>query len=214
MIEIGELNKKHRKNIFDALKSGYYSFRNAYYPIYRIRGMCECLMRKYKGSNITGVEIGVQYGHHALILLKNLNIDKLYLIDPYKCYYGYSNLKNDTIASSFEQTDYDSAYNYTREYLKDYMDRIVFIKKLSSKAVENIPNGVDFVYIDGNHSYSYVLNDLINYYPLVKKGGIIGGHDFRLSLGVPFAVIDFVNKMGIDKKYCSGGHFDWWIVKR
>ena len=54
--------------------------------------------------------------------------------------------------------------------------------------VYNKVSDVDFLFIDGNHSYESVLCDFLLYYPLVKKGGIIGFHDTKLSesnVGVP-----------------------------
>ncbi len=40
---------------------------------------------------------------------------------------------------------------------------------------------VDFLFIDGNHSYTSVKSDFANYEPLVKSGGIIGFHDTKSS---------------------------------
>ena len=54
--------------------------------------------------------------------------------------------------------------------------------------VYNKISDVDFLFIDGNHSYESVLCDFLLYYPLVKTGGIIGFHDTKLSesnIGVP-----------------------------
>lgn len=54
--------------------------------------------------------------------------------------------------------------------------------------VYNKVSDVDFLFIDGNHSYESVLCDFLLYYPLVKKGGIVGFHDTKLSesnVGVP-----------------------------
>lgn len=36
----------------------------------------------------------------------------------------------------------------------------------------------DFVYIDADHTYEMVKRDINLWLPLVKKGGIIGGHDY------------------------------------
>lgn len=36
----------------------------------------------------------------------------------------------------------------------------------------------DFVFIDGDHSYKAVINDIFHWRPLVKKGKYIGGHDY------------------------------------
>jgi cephalosporin hydroxylase len=48
--------------------------------------------------------------------------------------------------------------------------------------------GIDFLFIDGDHSYESVLCDFLLYYPLVNKGGIISFHDTILTesnIGVP-----------------------------
>jgi predicted O-methyltransferase YrrM len=37
---------------------------------------------------------------------------------------------------------------------------------------------IDFIYIDGCHTYEAVKKDLQNYYPKIKHGGIISGHDY------------------------------------
>ena len=50
----------------------------------------------------------------------------------------------------------------------------VFFRMDSSEASSHIDNDyLDFVYIDGNHSFEYVQSDLDSYYPKVKVGGYI-----------------------------------------
>jgi predicted O-methyltransferase YrrM len=39
-------------------------------------------------------------------------------------------------------------------------------------------NSIDFIYIDGDHSYNAVKQDLEMYLPKLKDNGIIGGHDY------------------------------------
>jgi hypothetical protein len=53
----------------------------------------------------------------------------------------------------------------------------------------------DFVYIDGLHTYDGVKTDIQNYLPLVKKGGVIGGHDYTLQHKHLIGVYDAVNEM-------------------
>ena len=38
-------------------------------------------------------------------------------------------------------------------------------------------NSLDFVFIDADHSYEAVKNDILHWYPKVKVNGMIGGHD-------------------------------------
>lgn len=40
-------------------------------------------------------------------------------------------------------------------------------------------NSVEFIFIDAGHTYEQVKEDLINYIPKVKQGGIICGHDYE-----------------------------------
>ena len=39
-------------------------------------------------------------------------------------------------------------------------------------------NSIDFVYIDGNHTYDYVTQDITEWSKKVRKGGIVSGHDY------------------------------------
>jgi len=85
---------------------------------------------------------------------------------------------------------------------------------MSADAISDIPDNVDFVYIDGNHKYEYVKQDMEMYYKKVKKGGVLGGHDIYNEFcpehnGIVRAFVEF---MANKKNYfiqCP----DWWIVK-
>jgi predicted O-methyltransferase YrrM len=52
--------------------------------------------------------------------------------------------------------------------------------KVSSRdfALNTADNSIDLIYIDGNHSYSAVKEDLEIWFPKIKSGGYITGHDF------------------------------------
>ena len=53
------------------------------------------------------------------------------------------------------------------------------IRKYSDDACDLIESEwADFVFIDGNHTYPFVLKDLENYWPKVKPGGYLTGHDY------------------------------------
>ena len=47
----------------------------------------------------------------------------------------------------------------------------------ASKLVED--GSLDLCFIDADHSYEGIKNDFINWKPKVKKGGVIGGHDYN-----------------------------------
>jgi hypothetical protein len=53
------------------------------------------------------------------------------------------------------------------------------------------------IYIDGDHDYIGIKNDLINYYPKLKTGGIFAGHDYTEDCGVPLAVNEFLDEKNL-----------------
>jgi len=60
-----------------------------------------------------------------------------------------------------------------------YRERVRQIKKLSCDGAADIENeSCDLVFIDANHSYETTLDDLQRYWPKVRPGGILIGHDF------------------------------------
>jgi hypothetical protein len=86
--------------------------------------------------------------------------------------------------TSFEQQAYGILEGYN----------VHWIKQKSSKAVDHISEYLDFVYIDANHEYDFVKNDLEQYYFKLKTDGIIGGHDFDSTYfkGLVKAVLEFM----------------------
>lgn len=151
-------------------------------------------------KKITFLEIGVFNGDHAKSVIDGLLVEKAILIDPYLQYEDYKNHK-----------DYDKilkAENKAHKQLDQYNP--VWIKKFSNDAVKDIKEKIDFIYIDGNHDYEYVIQDLENYFPLVKEGGILAGHDIQAK-GVSKAVLEFANKYNLELNF--GDRRDWWIIK-
>jgi len=94
---------------------------------------------------------------------------------------------------------------------------VTFVKLTSMDASTSpkIPSHVDFVYIDGNHSYRAVAEDIRAWWPKIRPGGVLGGHDFyngyaRAHDGVVKAVTEFVvsNQASLQVELP-----DWWISK-
>lgn len=173
---------------------------------YKRRHSVEFAKEHFHNKPISVAEVGVFKGNNALYMLENLNIEKLYLIDPYLKYPDYRKV------SPLAYGRLDEAEEEAREKLKEYEDKIVWIKKFSDKAVNDLPNDLDFIYIDGNHSYEYVKQDMENYYPKVKENGILAGHDIASirHKGVARAFAEFI----IEKdKTPTISKTDWWVVK-
>ena len=178
--------------------------------IYYDRNMFRYLNYHKGNKSLVGVEIGAMYGYNAKNIFNMFNIEKLYLIDPYL---DYDVLTDDT----WKYTNPMDVKKICKKLLKPYEDRIQYIEKYGHDAVDDIPNNLDFVYTDANHSYEFVKRDLELYYPKIKKGGVIGGHDFSTHhhIEVIEAFIDFIRENDI-KKTCAdirNEGIDFWIVK-
>lgn len=178
-----------------------------------IRPMMSYLLnnRRYP---LVGVEIGVCEGFHAERILRYNDIKKLYLIDPYEFYNGYD--RSDFRQENESLEEPEKIFLQAKKRLQIYINRIEFIKKSSRDALNDVPNNLDFVYIDGNHAYEYVKEDINLYWSKIKKDGVIGGHDFGTHCpGVSKAVSEFIleNNFQKIKGKCRYKDADWWIVK-
>ena len=175
----------------------------------RVRYFTKYLQQNYT-EKLTGVEIGVYKGENAENILKTLDIEKLYLIDPYKWYEEYDDGRK--WCEIFRGKD-NEIYKNVISYLAKYEDKVEFIKKKSEDAIYLIPKGVDFVYIDANHFYKYVRNDLEMYYPKIREGGVIGGDNLEME-DVSKAVVEFFDKYNIDLQGAKNHiGYEWWGVK-
>lgn len=147
-------------------------------------------------ENSIAIEIGVAEGQFSRDILNWPNIKKLYSIDSWKTL----NQKGD---GGSEQTWHDANYVNTVKLLTPFGERSVILKQMSSAAVFNFEdNSIDFIHLDGDHSYDGVLSDLIAWYPKMKSGSVISGHDYLMTqYGVNQAVADFTKKMGIKEVF-------------
>lgn len=121
-------------------------------------------------ENMNMIEIGSYAGESTEIFSKYFK--NIIAIDPFINDYD----KDDLTCQYMELT---KVYNIFIELINKH-NNITHIKKTSDEAIFDLKNNqVDFVYIDGLHTYEQVKKDIINYLPLINKGGFIGGHDYH-----------------------------------
>ena len=170
-------------------------------PIDRERGLT-VLFRElgYK----TGAEIGVLRGLYSKWLCHKNKKLKLFLIDSYIAYDGYSKHR--------KQSDIDSFEKHAHERLAEY--NVEFVKKTSMDAVNDfLDNSLDFVYIDANHAFEYVIRDIIEWSKKVRPGGIVAGHDYTNYMYQVKAAVDGWVKAKKIKPLFLTGNKTWFYVK-
>lgn len=123
---------------------------------------------KEMGYNI-GAEIGVYKGEFTKLFC-DAGL-KMYAIDPWHAYSSSGRTHK-------RQERQDFLYGHASRLLSRCNDCTV-IRKTSMDAVKDFKDGsLDFVYIDGNHSFKYIAEDIYEWSFKVRKGGIVSGHDY------------------------------------
>lgn len=132
-----------------------------------------------------GAEIGVDQGLYSEVLCKANPRLTLHCIDSWKAYKGYSDYTS--------QTHINANREDALKRLAPY--NCVIVEKFSMDAVKDYPDGFfDFVYIDGNHEYLHVTEDIYHWSRKVRTGGILAGHDYRRTSNAWIChVVDVVN---------------------
>lgn len=121
----------------------------------------------------SGVEVGVEEGLYTEILCRENPQAMIYGVDPWRAYPGYRD--------HVSQKQLDGFYEGTHKRLVPH-GNYELVKKFSMEAVHDFDDGsLDFVYVDGNHTLPYVVNDIIEWSKKVRVGGIVSGHDYRKS---------------------------------
>jgi len=143
-----------------------------------------------------GAEVGVAEGIYSLVLCQSIpNLD-LYCVDLWDTYYRDTTKLKDRKMQN-------EALRLAHEKLDPFGAK--FIKAPSMKAVEKFEdNSLDFVYIDGDHSFDFIMQDLIEWSKKVKRGGIVSGHDAYRFRGA--GVVDAVSVY----THCHQIH-DWFV---
>lgn len=127
------------------------------------------------------IEIGSHYGESATIFLGFYQIAKLECVD----------ISQQSI--SFLQ-DKLSRYIKSNRCLLHHSSSESYASTLSDKSV-------NVIYIDANHTYESVYQDLRLYYPKIMLGGYLCGHDYSAAWpGTMKAVNEFAESLGKDIK--------------
>lgn len=175
------------------------------------RGMIAYLesQRRDKDYLLEGVEIGICEGRNSLQILERLPMGMLYLVDPFMPWMD---------VDTYRDADFQMRVKSDcMRRLKGWDEYYMFIERTSVDAYPVIVEAqhgllLDFVYIDGDHSFEHALEDIKLYYPFVRKGGVVGGHDWHIP-EVAYAVCRFCMLSGIDMNSVHAGIEDWFIVK-
>jgi len=161
------------------------------------------LTKLFKG---VGVEVGVERAHYSKVITETA--DFLHGVDPLIKYKGYR--------EHVPQVKLDGFYDEVIERMngKSY----AHIREYSHEAVKRFKdNTLDFVYIDANHEFESVIEDMEIWFPKLKLGGILSGHDYveRKGQNVIGAVDSFCKLYDIKDLFIfTGDRSPSWMLKK
>ncbi len=120
-----------------------------------------------------GIEIGVCTGGFSEKILKTWSCKKFWLVDPWRHLCDYFDSYN---ASDITM---ERRLKIAKRRLVKWRHKLEWLRLRSDEAVYKFPDQYfDFIYLDANHSYFHVSQDLKMWYPKIRNGGIFAGHDY------------------------------------
>ena len=164
-----------------------------YHPLHRLR-VAELRDRSALATLLAagsvGCELGVWRGDHAADLLKHVRPRKLHLVDNWSWPKGL---------------DPEGETGRIRARFRGEIaaGQIEFHPMSFADFLASVPDrSLDWIYVDGAHTYAEVARDVWQAWPKIRTGGILCGHDFAIrpgawGTGVCRAVLELVqNRAG------------------
>ena len=154
--------------------------------------------------HINGAEIGVFEGDCAIKLLEELpNLERLTCVDMWQDNTEFHKLMPNKCGRILRMPMLQARLKFIDRAAVHYR-RVLMLQMESTEAAEiTLDGSLDFVFIDANHAYEFVMADIEAWLPKVEFGGIIAGHDYvnKPNYGVTKAVNEvFGNEFRVDKK--------------
>jgi hypothetical protein len=181
------------------------------------------------GGLSVGVEVGVKTGDFSYeILSKWARCSKFYLVDIWR------QQKNYIDGANVNDRRQDQLFNITQARLKPFENKLQYLRMFSSEASKLIPDSsVDFVYVDARHDFCGAYEDITLYWPKIRRGGILAGHDFKFASetdakddwslcmngtrhpgAVKGAVLQFAQETGTQVVVTYGEAWPSWLIRK
>lgn len=156
-------------------------------------------------------EIGCAFGGNAKAILRQWKGAKLYMVDPWVAQ------PTEVYRERTDGVDFDAYYESCLQLAREDA-RVQLVRMYSVEAAKQFADGqLDFVYIDANHSYEAVRDDMAAWFPKVKSGGVFAGHDYGDDTHWPhYCEV----KKAVDEwayahhtPFTVGRCCSWWMIK-
>ena len=131
-----------------------------------------CVWANEQGCDNRAVEIGAYSGEGTVVLAKHFK--EVLAIDPWLNGYDIGDVASQQCPMKFV---YESFLDRTSKF-----ENVKHRRGKSQDALDIVPQEtLDMVYVDGDHRYEAVLEDIKGWFPKLRKGGIMSGHDWSFK---------------------------------
>ncbi len=133
------------------------------------------------GSKI--LEVGSYKGRSTVFLSLGIRLpSELYCIDTWL-----------EPVAEFDPID---NFNVFQKNIRDVQNRVIILrgKSASQEVINRVPENLSLLFVDAGHNYEDVLNDLSNYLPKVRHGGIVVLHDYFNPCDVKVVADGFIER--------------------
>jgi hypothetical protein len=160
----------------------------------------QVMLASCRGSELTAVEIGAFVGQTTAFCLELLRANGVtphwITVDPFEFLEDADSINPQGISTQF-------IANIKQSGMASCVSAIM---TTSDRAVRLVPQNIDFLIVDGFHSYEICRSDLYNYMPRLRRGGGVLIDDYSTGYpGVVQAVEEFFGEhaefQGIQKKW-------------
>ena len=161
------------------------------------------------------VEVGVKQGEFSELLLRSWEGRHLISVDPWQA----APPEDYVDVANVSQDEHDGFHGETLARLAPFGERSSVWRETGAVAARKLPHHcLDFVYLDARHDRESVLEDLAEWYPKVRPGGVLAGHDYvdgtypEGEFGVRSAVKAFAAGHGLAVRRTYEWPWpSWWI---
>lgn len=146
-------------------------------------GLPQTLIKLIKdtiGEPESGAEIGVFKGETSKALLEAFPKLFLHMVDPWREWGEGDSYRKHKRTGNLTQEEWDKVYRSAMHNVMFYgLKRFMIHKTTSEKAATGFEDqSLDMTFIDGDHTYEMVKQDIKLWPPKIRKGGLIIFHDY------------------------------------
>jgi predicted O-methyltransferase YrrM len=144
------------------------------------------------------LEIGSYLGASACYIALTINrssTSRLYCVDTWE---------NDAMSEGQQKTYFRFLHNTA-----PYHDRIVTLRGTSAEIAQSFDKPLNFIFFDGDHSYTGIKEDVDIWLPKLESGGLVVFHDIGWAEGVQRVVREEIKPIAKAEQQLSNLYWAW-----